>query len=70
MYLLNLLLHPGPLAPAAQGDATRETCEAEARGDAADMLARLIAQPSLGPRVCLVLQKLLPPGEGAHMMPR
>jgi hypothetical protein len=49
---------PGGDAPAA---ALAESVDA-ARAAAADVLAALMAQPSHGPRVSLLMGKLLPPG--------
>lgn len=58
IYLLSLLL-PTSLAGLEEGD--RGVMET-GRVAAASLLARLLAQPLHGPRVGLILGKMLPPG--------
>ncbi|KAF8069423.1 GRV2 [Scenedesmus sp. PABB004] len=62
VLLLSVLLHSGswswPGGDAADADAEA----APARAAAADVLRALLAQPTHGPRVSLLLGKLLPPG--------
>jgi DnaJ family protein C protein 13 len=62
VYLLSLLLP----AAGVEGDADAEEAVAAARGAAAEgaaaVLARLAAHPLHGPRVAMLLGKLLPPG--------
>lgn len=61
LYLLALLLHRGPW-PWLGGDAVPAGVSDDVRGAAVELLSRLVAQPTHGPRVALLLSRLLPPG--------
>ncbi|WIA10346.1 hypothetical protein OEZ85_010538 [Tetradesmus obliquus] len=62
VLLLSVLLHNGSWPWPGSDAATAEAEGAAAKAAAADVLSALLAQPTHGPRVSLLLHKLLPPG--------
>lgn len=59
LYLLSVLL---PVSDAAGSDAPSRTAHEGMRVEVANLLGRLISQAQHGPRVELLLGRILPPG--------